>query len=740
MLERDPQETPAVSGQIESAGTSRRRFLQWSAVAGAVGATTTLGATSALADPAPQSRGHAGHAGHAGSTDLQFDPLRPPAVPLAVRSPYLSTWLQTSSLPGTWPTVWFGAITAMAGLARIDGTTYVFMGRPALPNSAPLPTMRQTAFELTSTSSRFTLEQDGVELTVTFLSPVEPGDLRRQSIPLSYVTLSARSTDRKAHDVSLYMDISGEWALPDHPDNPITWKKQAITGNGQQLTNLNYQLVNQNPLNAGTPDDDARWGTMVWSTPALPGVTSQIGQDSLVRSAFASKGVLDGSVDPDQPRNIGDRYPVFSHSIALGAVTKATTPFVLSIGHVHTPSIAYLGTPLQPLWTSYFPSWQDMISFFHTDASAAVSRGAALDTKISRDAQRAAGSQYAAICALSLRQAYAGTELVVGSDGKPWAFLKEISSDGNVSTIDVTYPAMPVWSYLDPAYLGLLLAPIFDYVENHHYPKPFAPHDLGSHYPDASGHLDGTGEEDMPVEESANMLIMSAAYLRDVGSAAAAGFARQHYAILKQWADYLVDNALDPAFQNQTDDFTGFIAHSVNLALKGIIGIGAMSKVAAAAGNTADAQRYLSTAQRYIAQWQQKAQDPTAAHLMLAYGDTGSWSLKYNGFADKLLRLGLVPASVAAQEAAWYLSRANTYGVPLDVRDTQTKGDWEMWTAAWLIDHPAARDALITGLYQFADTTPSRVPFTDLYDTVTNTQRGFQARPVVGGMFALLAL
>ena len=38
-----------------------------------------------------------------------FKPARPPAVPLAVRSPYLNTWLQNDSgniLPGSWPTFW----------------------------------------------------------------------------------------------------------------------------------------------------------------------------------------------------------------------------------------------------------------------------------------------------------------------------------------------------------------------------------------------------------------------------------------------------------------------------------------------------------------------------------------------------------------------------------------------------------------------------------------------------------
>jgi hypothetical protein len=43
-------------------------------------------------------------------------------------------------------------------------------------------------------------------------------------------------------------------------------------------------------------------------------------------------------------------------------------------------------------------------------------------------------------------------------------------------------------------------------------------------------------------------------------------------------------------------------------------------------------------------------------------------------------------------------------------------------------------------VYTYASTTPSRVPFSDLYDTISSQQTAFQARPVQGGIFALLAL
>jgi hypothetical protein len=595
--------------------------------------------------------------------------------------------------------------------------------------------MVQRSLKVTATRSSYVFEAAGVQLTVTFLSPVEPGDLRRQSMPLSYVTAEVRSGDGHAHAVKLYFDISGEWVHADS-STKIGWAQEQVADSGATaLTSLSF--TPDTPKELAENGDMATWGTVVWSATNRPGLTWQIGADTAVRPAALKDGKLADTADTRQPRAINDQWPVFAFHFDLGSVHGSAQSAVLSVGHVREPAVSYLGAPLPPLWKSYWTSWQRMVGFFHADAGAAGDRTAALDRKVEREATAVGGAKYAALCALALRQAYGGTELV-SNGGKPWAFLKEISSDGNVSTVDVTYPAMPAFVYTDPAYLGLLLEPLLDYAETGGWPKEFAEHDLGSSYPNASGHNDGN-EEDMQVEESANMLLMTAAHLGHVSSSTAKTFATGHYAILKQWADYLVDNALDPGFQNQTDDFTGFIGHSANLALKGILALGAMSQVATATGNTADSAHYLAVAKDYIAQWVGKAQDTTPDHLKLAYDQPGTWSLKYNGYPDALLGLGLIPRSVAAEEAAWYLTQVNQYGVPLDVRHPYTKGDWEMWTAAWLRDHPVS-GYLIDSLYDFVHTSPSRVPFTDWYDTVSNRQNGFQARPVVGGVFALLSL
>src|SRR3978361_1418479 len=92
-------------------------------------------------------------------------------------------------------------------MIRIDGTTSTWMGDPG-PNSVP-----QTAFEYTSTRSTFTMSAGGIEMNVTFLSPINSDDMKRQSLVFSYLDVVVQSQDGVAHDVQLYADISAGKSL-----------------------------------------------------------------------------------------------------------------------------------------------------------------------------------------------------------------------------------------------------------------------------------------------------------------------------------------------------------------------------------------------------------------------------------------------------------------------------------------------------------------------------------------------
>lgn len=75
------------------------------------------------------------------------------------------------------------------------------------------PAVNQLSFTYTSTKSIFTFDVAGkVAMTVTFLSPVYPDDVEKQSLQFSYVSARVKSSDGASHSVQVYMDIAGgEW-------------------------------------------------------------------------------------------------------------------------------------------------------------------------------------------------------------------------------------------------------------------------------------------------------------------------------------------------------------------------------------------------------------------------------------------------------------------------------------------------------------------------------------------------
>lgn len=98
-----------------------------------------------------------------------------------------------------------GNILGWQGLVAVDGVVYTWMG------GAPGPShVKQVSLEYTSTKSIFTFDVAGkVLMTATFLSPVYPDDMSRQSQQFSYIIAKAKSSDGSPHDVQIYMDVSG---------------------------------------------------------------------------------------------------------------------------------------------------------------------------------------------------------------------------------------------------------------------------------------------------------------------------------------------------------------------------------------------------------------------------------------------------------------------------------------------------------------------------------------------------
>ncbi|KAK3937404.1 hypothetical protein QBC46DRAFT_416269 [Diplogelasinospora grovesii] len=659
-----------------------------------------------------------------------FTPAKPPAVPLAVRSPYLNAWLQGDSgciLPGSWPKFWTAQTQGWQGFVAVDGAVYNWMG------AAPGPgTVNQVSLEYTSTRSVFIFDVGGkVTLTVTFLSPVYPEDLARQSQQFSYIDVKARSSDRASHSVQIYLDVSAELASGDL-SQVINWD----SGNSSAVSYLKFFRASQQEF--AESGEIASWGNWYLATRAFNGMTWQIGADTVVRGQFVTNKTLKNTKDTNF-RAVNDNWPVFAFSHDLGTVGDTFVERVFSLGIVQDQVINFAGTnglaAVPGLWSSYYSDDISAVVAFYNDYPYAATHSANLDVQIKEDSLNAAGDDYATITTLTVRQTFGALQFA-GTPSKPYIFLKEISSNSDIQTVDVIFPAYPILMYLNATMGRYILDPLFENQESGAYPNAWAEHDLGT-FPNAKGYPAGN-DEPMPLEECGNMIIMTLAYAQRTGDNA---YLKAHYPKLSQWAQFLVEESLIPANQLSTDDFAGTLVNQTNLAIKGIIGLRAMSEIAQRTGNN---DTFGSIAADYLQKWKGLAINTAAnpPHTTLSYGDNSSHGLLYNIYADKLLGLHFIDQSIYDMQSAFYPTVALQYAVPLDTRHTWTKSDWEMFAAA--VSSPSTRDMFIGKLAGWINNTSTNRAMTDLFDAATGGYPAngptFVARPVMGGTFALLAL
>jgi hypothetical protein len=647
---------------------------------------------------------------------------RPPAVPLIAHNPYFSVWSTADRLTDQDTKHWTGARQPMQGLARIDGKIYRFMGGGGRRGRSAMevPAMEQTSLEVTPTRSIYTFQADQVTLKVTFFTPAFPKDLDVLSRPVTYLSFSAAGTS--AQDVTLLLDIDPLIAV-NTPDEPVTWGRARAPG----LTVLNVGSRDQRVLNRSGDDVRIDWGYFHLAVPDA--ANAQLALSSEAVRSFMATGALPDADDLDMPRERGAHLAV---ALPLGKLSSEPVTRHVLLAYTEEYAIEYLGRKLRPYWQRDGLTVQQMLADAETQYGPLEKRGEQFDADLTADLTAAGGAAYAQLATLAYRQTLAAHGFAADVDGTPMLFPKENFSNGCISTVDVLYPSAPFFLFFNPALLEAQLKPVMEYAALPRWKWPFAPHDLGT-YPLANGQVYGGGEKSeenqMPVEESGNLLILADALGREEGNW---DFARQYWPQFTQWAEYLRDKGLDPANQLSTDDFAGHLAHNANLSIKAIEGLAAYAQMAQGLGKADVAQQYAQLAAGMATQWQTMAMD--GDHYKLAFDKAGTWSQKYNLVWDQILGLNLFPAKIRQTEMAFYLGHLNQYGLPLDNRADYTKLDWEIWTAT-LADDRSQFDALMTPIGHWINEGPTRVPLTDWYDTKIGKQQGFQARSVVGGVY-----
>jgi hypothetical protein len=646
---------------------------------------------------------------------------RVPATPLVVHDPYFSLWSFSDNLNES-PTVhWTGTDQRLIAVVRVDGKNWQLMGKR--PAESVLP---QRSREIWPTHVIYNFEGAGVHVDLTFFTPALPHDLDVLSRPLTYITWKIHSADGNSHAVQLYFAAGAKLAVNDEHEG-VVWGRSRVGDLDVLRIGSNEQPVLQK---AG---DNLRidWG---WADLAVP----QQPDTSLATIGFKEfrqnleTGTLSNSDDLDMPRTPRVDLPLLAVRFDLGQVSATPVSRRVMLAYDDREAIEYFHRRLQDYWRRNHMTMGQMLLAAEQQESSLDARAWSFDRAIVSDLTAMGGRDYAQLAVLAYQQALGAHKLVADLDGSPLLFSKEDFSNGCVDTVDVTYPAAPFFLLFNPQLLEAMLRPVMDYARMPRWPWPFAPHDIGT-YPLANGQVYGGGEtsevDQMPVEESGNILILFDALAHAEGNA---DFAGEYWPLLTRWAAYLREKGLDPANQLSTDDFAGHLAHNANLSVKAILAIGSYAQLANMLGKKDVADDYGQQAHTMASQWVRMAAD--GDHTKLAFNMPGTWSQKYNLVWDRILDLNLFPPSVARQEVAFYLKHQNAFGLPLDNRRSYTKLDWTTWSAT-LATNQADFDALVNPLYRYMTTTPTRVPLSDWFDTITGAQVGFQARSVVGGVY-----
>ena len=650
--------------------------------------------------------------------------LRAPSVPLITVDPYFSVWSPADTLNSVPTAHWTDRSTkstkleygephprnmSMLGVAEVDGVGYRFMG------VSDIKPIKQLSLDIDALTTTYIFGCDEVTVKAEFITPLLPDDADIFSRPVSYLKLSHRSADGKKHNVRFRVSASEELCLDHAGQYPVVTEEAAVQG----AVCMKMGSAVQNVLNRSGDDVRIDWGYFYLAAK---------GRNAVVKAekvSYYCSRMKDG-VNAEK-KELDSLTAIFDDE---GLVVFA---------YDDIKSMEYFGKHLTSYWNRNGLTVEKAISKAVADYRTLSVRCHAFSDRLFIDACKAGGEQYAELLSLAYRQAFAAHKAAVDDNGELLFVSKECFSNGCAATVDVSYPSIPLFLLYNPELVNAMMRPVFRYAGSDEWKFDFAPHDVGQ-YPLLNGQVyglqkDGTLSYDMqmPVEECGNMLIMCAASAIASQSTA---FVRNKLEVLEKWAEYLLRYGQDPENQLCTDDFAGHLAHNCNLSLKAIMGIAALSLIFGMCKQKKKARQYMAKAREMAAVWCRTAASDDGTYR-LAFDREGSFSMKYNAVWDKLFGTEIFPKEVIASEIAGNFSRFRKYGMPLDNRAEYTKSDWMVWTATMCRTDDDFR-RFISPLWDAYNCSPTRVPMTDWFDTVTSEMVGFQNRTVQGGLFIKL--
>ncbi len=656
-----------------------------------------------------------------------------PSYPLITIDPLFSIWSHDKTLHNT-TKMWTGEPKPINGNIKVDEDYYRFMGKKGADEIIP-----QTCIEASLTATKYTFENKAIRLVVTFTMPVTLEDLAEAARPINYIDVEVFSLDGADHRIEVLIDFNERLTYSVKTKRPI---RANILPFPEGKIGYMGKMI-QRSLNRANDTVSMDWGWLYISGQADVFTSNEGGKRKYLKQA-----------------PIKDKHTYFKNltTIKCGGVTKETSlKYFITVAYDDLNSINYFGSFKKAFWSTKYYNIVDAIKAANAEHDELIAHCKEWEDKIEQYVLKHFSEEYMSVLIASYRQTLSAHKMI-NVDGSPIYISKECGSGGYAATVDVSYPALPMYLLLQPKLIAGMLEPIFNFARMRSWHYDFAPHDAGI-YPFACGQVYGANPvyvikhshlirrtkficmqhkaqkihdlaKQMPTEECGNMILMSCAYYQETNDIK---FIQKNSDLLSIWADYLVKAGIVLGAELCTDDFNGITEKNVNLAIKSVVAIAAWGKMLNALQES-EGDAYIKKAREYAKDLERIANN--GDHLTATIDDRNSWSIKYNLVFDKLLHTNLFTKQTLDNEVALYKTKVSKYGLPLDSASSRCKSDWAMW-AGTLDDSGELALQISKSLCNMLAETESRVPFSDRFDTHTAIAETkiFRHRSVQGAMF-----
>ena len=346
--------------------------------------------------------------------------------------------------------------------------TFRFLGTQ--PSTIPALIQTGLLVEAWRTTYTFTTPDNNIELQVQFTQPTAIED------PYTYVTFNVRNFDRQSHQVRIYFEEGPMLGINDRNEK-IFWTRM----DGDR-TILVMHAYNQIPFGIRGDATRNNWGYAYLVSGNQSITKGYQGSGEQLRQAFVNHQPMPAD-DNRKPRSANDQSPGSALVIDFGPVSNepVSTYVVFLFDDVY--SMLYFEEYQEPCWHIELDNnvnllINEAVTYYQSNMQDVTDSNLLLATLLTNTG----GNQYASLGLLVVRQ-------VTGSLTRTWSsqqnrsrlYMKEISSDGDVSTVDVIFPSSPFFLWLHPEMLRDLVLPILAYANNEttiDYNLPWAPHHL----------------------------------------------------------------------------------------------------------------------------------------------------------------------------------------------------------------------------------------------------------------------